>query len=99
MQQKAVNDDTLWGTYDRRLIRLGDMEPKHLANIVFWIKTRRGLVPDAHPEWLEHAMEAYAKQRLGDNFLAMAPFPFRNQAGEWVTLDVITAKEMKVKPQ
>lgn len=84
-----------WLTYDGRLIPIEALTDSHLINISRWMT-----LSSYYSEEARNLIEAEVERRDIQHMKSLAPLPFVNGEGDWVTLKGNTedAQEVIVMP-
>jgi hypothetical protein len=88
----TYNEDTLWETYDGRVIKLRELNNAHLANVLMHIR-KLGCYPYA----LECAVADLARKRgLKEDLLPLSQIPHKDKNGDWAMMEYpsLTVKKL-----
>jgi hypothetical protein len=79
-----------WITYDGNSIYLSEIEDMHLANIILHLKNRKD------KKYIKYFRQEAVDRGLTKKFLDEAPFPHKNELGEWILWNYKTNKPVVV---
>lgn len=73
----------LWGSYDGRVNALATLGDDHLINIRKWISD----YPEVYSPEIRDAVDEEIDRRGIDHLTNLAPLPFVNDDGDWVSFE------------